>query len=279
MGAHGSDINDIVLFPWNDTEVFQRIISENAGDVAGLIIEPIVVVGGVITPEPGFLKAVRELTREKGIVLIFDEVVTLPFIYGGMQEYYGVIPDLTAMGKGIGGGLPIGAWGGRGDIVELWNPERGHDGAVMMVSTFGGNAMTMAAGLAAMTHLTPEVIEQRNALADRLRKGIDETFKSVSVRGHASGLCNAFWIHWTDHPVGDPYDAVDAMLLATDSVRNLLFMGMRYRGVYLFPSPSPFGNISTAIRDKEIDHIINALEETLMEIRPVIEDECPDLLI
>jgi glutamate-1-semialdehyde 2,1-aminomutase len=279
IGAHGSEINDIVLFPWNDKEALQRIISENVGDVAGLIIEPIVVVGGIITPEPGFLKAVRELTREKGIVLIFDEVVTLPFSYGGMQEYYGVTPDLTAMGKGIGGGLPIGAWGGRRDIVELWNPERGHDAAVMMVSTFGGNAMTMAAGLAAMTHLTPEVIEQRNALADQLRKGIDETFKSVSIRGHASGLCNAFWIHWTDHPVKDPYDAVDAMLQATDSVRNLLFMGMRYRGVYLFPSPSPFGNISTPIGDKEIDHVINALEETLMEIRPVIEDECPDLLI
>lgn len=212
-------------------------------------------------------------------MLIFDEVVTLPFCYGGMQEYYRVTPDLTAMGKGIGGGLPIGAWGGRRDIVELWNPESGHEDAVMMVSTFGGNALTMAAGLAAMTHLTHEVIERRNALGDRLRIGIHEAYKSAGIQGHASGFCNAFWIHWTDRPVRDPYDAVDAMSQATDRVRNLLFLGMRYRGVYLFPSPSPFGNVSTAMGDKEIDHIINALGETLEEIRPVIEDECPNLLV
>lgn len=279
IGTNGSEIHDVVLFPWNDREALRKIVSDNADEVAGLIIEPIVVVGGVITPEPGFLETVRELTQENGIVLIFDEVVTLPFNYGGMQEYYGVTPDLTAMGKGIGGGLSIGAWGGRRDIVELWNPESVHEDAVMMVSTFGGNALTMAAGLAAMTHLTHEVIERRNALGDRLRIGIHEAYKSAGIRGHASGFCNAFWVHWTDRPVRDPYDAVDAMSQATDRVRNLLFLGMRYRGVYLFPSPSPFGNVSTAMGDKEIDHIINALGETLEEIRPVIEDECPNLLV
>lgn len=278
IGTRGSEIEDVILFPWNNEEALRRIILENAGEIAALIIEPILVVGGVIAPEPGFLKTVRTLTSENGIVLVFDEVVTLPFSYGGMQAYYGVIPDLTAMGKGIGGGLPVGAWGGRREIMEMWNPQRVHDNAVTMVSTFGGNALTMAAGLAAMTHLTTPLIEKRNALADRLRAKMNESFKDRKIRGQASGLCNAFWIHWTDQPVRDPYDAVDAMLQATDRVRNLLFLGMRYRGVYLFPSPSPFGNVSTAMEDREIDHIINALGETLKDIRPIIEDECPALL-
>jgi glutamate-1-semialdehyde 2,1-aminomutase len=277
IGANGSEINDVILFPWNDKETLEYTISENADDVAALIIEPVLVVGGVIPPADGFLEAVRELTRQKGVVLIFDEVVTLPFSYGGMQGFYNISPDLTTMGKGIGGGLPIGAWGGKHDIMEMWNPQG--DNAVVMVSTFGGNAMTMAGALAAMTHLTPEVIQQRNALADRLREEINETFKSVGIRGHASGLCNAFWIHWTDKPVRDPYSVRNAILQATDNVRNLLFMGMRYRGVYLFPSPSAFGNISTPIQEKEINYIINALRETLLEIRPVIEDECPHLLV
>jgi glutamate-1-semialdehyde aminotransferase len=108
---------------------------------------------------------------------------------------------------------------------------------------------------------------------------MNELFKNNGIRGQAAGLCNAFWIHWTDQPVRDPYDAVEAMHQATDRVRNLLFLGMRYRGVYLFPSPSPFGNLSTAVAEREINHIIDALGETLKDIRPVIEEESPGLLI
>jgi glutamate-1-semialdehyde 2,1-aminomutase len=277
IGANGSEINDVILFPWNDKKTLEKLISDNANDVAALIIEPVLVVGGGVPPEAGFLEAVRELTRQKEIILIFDEVVTLIFSYGGMQDYYSITPDLTTMGKGIGGGLPIGAWGGRRDIMEMWNPQK--NDSVVMVSTFGGNALTMAGALATMTHLTPEIIEQRNALANRLRNGINETFKRAGIRGHASGMCNAFFIHWTDEPVRDPYDVAEAISQATENIRNLLFMGMRYRGVYLFPSPSPFGNISTQVGDNEIDHIIKALEETLAEIRPVIDGECHNLLV
>jgi glutamate-1-semialdehyde 2,1-aminomutase len=278
LGARGSEIDDVILFPWNNEAVLKQIILEKAEEIAVLIIEPILVVGGVIIPEPGFLETVRALTRDNGIILVFDEVVTLPFSYGGMQSQYGITPDLTAMGKGIGGGLPIGAWGGRTDIMEMWDPQQAHDKAVVMVSTFGGNALTMSAGLAAMTHLTESMIDKRNKLADRLREGINAVFKNLRIMGHASGTCNAFWIHWADQTVRDPYDAVDAMQNATDRIRNLLFMGMRYRGVYFFPSPSPFGNVSTAMEEKDIDHIINAFDDTLKEIRPMIEKDSPVLL-
>jgi len=277
-GTEGSEIQDVILFPWNDGEAVGQLIEDHGKEVAALIIEPILVVGGVIEPDPGFLNTIRALTRDKGIVLIFDEVVTLPFSYHGMQGAYGVTPDLTAMGKGIGGGLPIGAWGGRRDIMEMWNPLRGHEEGIVMVSTSGGNAITMAAGLAAMEHLTEPVILQRNTLGDKLRGEMNATFGRAGLKAHVSGTCNVFWIHWTDQPVRDPYDAMDALLRASDNVRNLLFMGLRYHGVYPFPSPSVFGNVSTPMGEKEIDDIIRALEKTLIEIRPVIETECAHLI-
>ena len=193
-----------------------------------------------------FFRRVREITRESNIVLIFDEVVTLPFEYGGLQEHYGVIPDLTTMGKGIGGGLPIGAWGGRKEIMELWNPERGED-AVLMVSTSAGNPMSMTAGLTAMRHLTLEVIEKRNKSGQRLRNELNEVFNKTGVRGQVTGAAHSFWLHWTDEPVKSPHDVGMAISRAGDEIRNLLFLGMRHYGVYLFPSPSIFGHISTAM--------------------------------
>ena len=278
IGTNGSEINDVILFPWNDIEFVRRIIQEKGEEVAALIIEPVLVVGGVIEPAPGFLENIRQLTQDHGIVLIFDEVVTLPFSYHGMQGDYGVTPDLTTMGKGIGGGLPIGAWGGKRDILEMWNPLRGHGDGIITVSTSGGNAITMAAGLSAMTHLTPEIIQSRNSFGDTLRSEMNATFKRNNIKAHISGSHSVFWVHFGEKIVKDPYDSLDALQLGSDNIRNLLFMGMRYRGVYLFPSPSIFGNISTPIRQKEIDNMIQALDETLNEIRPVIETECPHLV-
>jgi glutamate-1-semialdehyde 2,1-aminomutase len=181
------------------------------------------------------------------------------------------------MGKGIGGGLPVGAWGGKREIMELWNPERGED-AVVMVSTSGGNPLTMVAGLTAMKELTLEVIERRNSLGDRLREGMNKVFSDTGIQGHISGLANTFWIHWSDQPVRDPYAVGECMSQANENIRNLLFLGMRYRGVYLFPTPSPFGNVSTVMQEKDIDHIIDAFSETLQDIKSVIAEACPNLL-
>jgi glutamate-1-semialdehyde 2,1-aminomutase len=277
IGTKGSEIHDVVLFPFNEPEKLKEIVQKHSGEIAALIIEPMIIPSGAIPPEPGYLEAVRRITEEQGIVLIFDEVVTLPFFYGGLQDHYGVTPDLTTMGKGIGGGLPVGAWGGKREIMELWNPERGED-AVVMVSTSGGNPLTMVAGLTAMKELTLEVIERRNSLGDRLREGMNKVFSDTGIQGHISGLANTFWIHWSDQPVRDPYAVGECMSQANENIRNLLFLGMRYRGVYLFPTPSPFGNVSTVMQENDINHIIDAFSETLQDIKSVIAEACPNLL-
>ncbi len=277
IGTHGSEVNDVILFPFNEASSLKEIVEKSSEETAALIIEPMIIPSGAIPPEPGYLEAVRNITEEYGIVLIFDEVVTLPFFFGGLQEYYGVTPDLTTMGKGMGGGLPIGAWGGKHEIMDLWNPEKGED-AVVMVSTSGGNPLSMIAGMTAMKQLTHEVIERRNTLGNRLREGMNKVFSDTGIHGHVSGLANTFWVHWSDKPVRDPYAVGEAMSQANENIRNLLFLGMRYRGVYLFPSPSPFGNVSTVMKEKDIDDIVNALSETLEEIKSVIAEECPNLL-
>ncbi|MBW2000043.1 MAG: aspartate aminotransferase family protein [Deltaproteobacteria bacterium] len=277
IGADGSEIYDVILFPYNDADTLERIVAGKVDEIAALIVEPMIIPSGAIPPVPGYLEAVREITKKHDIVLIFDEVVTLPFYYGGLQEYYGVTPDMTTMGKGIGGGLPIGAWGGKREIMEMWNPERGED-AVIMVSTSGGNPLSMVAGLAAMKHLGRQEIERRNELGNRLRNGMNKVFRDLGIRGHVSGLANAFWIHWSDGPVRDPYAVGEAMANGSENIRNLLFLGMRYHGVYLFPSPSPFGNLSTQMETEHVDSIVSAFSQTLEELRPVIEKERPNLL-
>ena len=275
IGTRGSEIEDVILFPWNDEEIVKKLILEHADQVAALIMEP-ANTGAMIPATPRFLETIRTLTREKNIVLIFDEVVTLNFSYGGLQTKYGVTPDLTAMGKCIGGGLPVGAWGGSQGIMEMWDP-RNEDGGVKMVSTFGGNPMTMAAGMASLTHLTPELIEKRNTLAERLQEELTGILKKLKIRAHASGLAHAFTIYWTDKPVRDLYDFCDARQRLGERVRNLLHSGLRYHGVYLYPDIG--GGISTAIEEKDVFHILEAFEKTLTDIYPVMEEDSPDLLM
>ena len=140
---------------------------------------------GMIAAAPGYLAALRELADEHEVLLIFDEVITLRLGFGGAQSVAGVTPDLTSMGKIIGGGLPVGAFGGRRDILEQFNPaERG---SIFHASTFSGNALTMAAGLATMRDLTREDVARINALGDRLRAGLCDAFKRAGVRGQATG--------------------------------------------------------------------------------------------
>lgn len=272
IGCKGSELNDVILFRFNDTDQVRDIAKAYSDDIAALIVEPLIIPSGCIPFGPGFLQAIRDITKEFNIVLIFDEVVTLPFEYGGMQDEYGVAPDLTTMGKGIGGGLPIGAWGGKKAIMEMWNPERGED-AVLMVSTSGGNPMSMTAGLTAMRYLTQEAIGKRNELGRRLREKMNEVLGRTGVRGQVSGAANSFWLHWTDEPVESPHDVGMAISRAGEDIRNLLFLGMRHYGVYLFPSPSIFGNVSTAMREEDIDKIAHVFEQTLTDIRPIIKSK------
>jgi glutamate-1-semialdehyde 2,1-aminomutase len=253
----------------------KKMIARHANDLAALIMEPMIGPLGMIEPERDFLDTIRKLTKKHGIILIFDEVVQFPTAYHGTQGLFKVIPDLTALGKAIGGGLPIGAWGGRRDIMDLWNPERGHD-AIMQVSTHAGNVLSMVAGLMTMKHLTADAIKQRKKGFKRLQSGFENAFKDAGIAGKVAGIGYGFAIHLTHKPIRNPRDTFGAAMEA-EQITGLIFMGLRYYGITIYPPL--FGIVSTAIQDKDIDLTVHALEKTLREIRPIVEKECPHLLL
>jgi glutamate-1-semialdehyde 2,1-aminomutase len=173
-GTPTAILGDTVVLPFNDLENSERIIYAHANELAAVIVEPFMGLAGVIVPERGYLEMLRAITRELGIVLIFDEVISLRVAPGGAQSIFGVTPDLTAMGKMIGGGLPVGAFGGARSIMEHLTP--GRVGALPHGGTFNGNPLGLAAGLAMMQQLTPEVYEDLATKGDRLRGALTDIF-------------------------------------------------------------------------------------------------------
>lgn len=180
-------IDTLLVAPFNDLPTTERIIREQAKDIAAVIAEPL---QRCTPPEPGFLEGVREACTKNDILLIFDEVVTgFRLAYGGAQEYYGVVPDLVAYGKAMGGGYPIGAFGGRTDIMELMNEHQiGQDDYVWMASTLGGNPVsTAAAGAALKVFAQPGTYEQLHGLGNYLRDGIRQVLRDRQITGQVIG--------------------------------------------------------------------------------------------
>ncbi len=268
-----SALGDVVVAPFNDSENTVRLIADHAHEIACVIVEPVQASMGMVPATREFLAAVREATTAHDVLFVLDEVVTLRVEWGGAQERYGVTPDLTAMGKYIGGGLPIGAFGGRRDILEIFDP--GRDDSVMHTSTFSGNPMTMAAGAAAVASLSRSDHARLNELGDRLRAGFDRAFEREGIPGQTTGLGSLVSPLLTRRPVRGPREVLDAMS-AAGHVSRYLHLGLLRRGV--FSSPRGLFCISTPMGGAEIDHAIDAFGDTLAELRPVIERERPALL-
>jgi glutamate-1-semialdehyde 2,1-aminomutase len=268
-----SVLADTVICPYNQPDHARRLIEEHARELAAVIVEPVLGSMGMVPARREFLEALREATNEHGIVLIFDEVITFRLGSGGAQSAVGITPDLTCMGKIIGGGLPIGAVGGRRELMQLFSPDR--EVPVMHASTFSGNALTMAAGLAAMRAYTEEEVSRLNALGERLRRGFDEAFVQMGVRGQAVGTGSLSNVTFSDSPVRDARDFFDALRSARH-IPQLLHLGMLRRGV--MSASRLMYCVSTAMTEADVDVAIGAFNESLRELRPHIERERPELL-
>lgn len=275
-GVSGSDSQDVIVFPYNEPEIFTRIIEQQAREVAAVIMEPMIGPLGMIEPVPGFLETIRSLTEKHGVILIFDEVVQFPTAFHGAQDLFKVTPDLTALGKAIGGGYPIGAWGGRRDIMDLWNPEKmGHD-VILQVSSHAGNAVSIEAGLATLSHLTESAISSRNIIFHELQQGLNKVFADKQIRGQVTGTGYGFAIHLTDRKILNPGDSFSTAM-AYEEISGLIFMGLRFYGIAVYPPL--FGIVTTQMREEEVKITTEAMEKTLADIMPVIEAEYPQLLI
>ncbi|MDA1188171.1 MAG: aspartate aminotransferase family protein, partial [Chloroflexi bacterium] len=216
--------NGVVILPYNNLKESEEIIRRHKDELACVIMEPVLSNVGYIIGNIDFLKGMRKLTTELGIVLIFDEVQSFRLAPGGAQEIFGVIPDVTCFGKIIGGGLPVGAWGGRDDIMELYDNQKG--AAISHAGTFNANPMTMAAGEATMAQLTPEVYKRMNALGDSLRAKLRAVFDELDVPVQVTGIGSLFGIHFTDTEVID----YRTSLKADKTKLNAFYVGMMNEG-------------------------------------------------
>ncbi|MGE0624796.1 MAG: aspartate aminotransferase family protein [Pseudomonadales bacterium] len=268
-----SVLADTVVCPYNESGHAEHLIDAHAHELAAVIVEPVLGSMGMVPATTGFLETLRRATARHGIVLIFDEVITLRLDPGGAQSLHGVIPDLTCMGKIIGGGLPIGAVGGRRELMQLFSPEQ--DNPVMHASTFSGNVLTMAAGLAAMRAYTASEVARINALGDRLRAGFNEAFLQAGIRAQAIGQGSVANILFTDAPVRSARDSLPG-LGGAGHIPRLLHLTMLRHGV--MSASRLMYCTSTAMTEVEVDQAIGALNESLRELRPHIASERPALL-
>jgi glutamate-1-semialdehyde 2,1-aminomutase len=269
-----SVLGDVVICPYNEPELARALIRAHAGELAAVIVEPVLGSMGMIPATTEFLRALREATTQHDVLLIFDEVITLRVADGGAQALHGVIPDLTAMGKIIGGGLPIGAFGGRTDLMRMFHPDQPEP--VMHASTFSGNPISIAAGNAAMSQVNPQLIAQLNGLGERLRSGIDETFRRNGIRGQATGLGSLANIHLTDGKLTNARASL-AGQMRSGRINQLLHLSMLMRGV---ASASRLMYCTSApMTLADVDFVVDALDDALRCLKSGIERERTELLL
>ncbi|MEB3349113.1 MAG: glutamate-1-semialdehyde 2,1-aminomutase [Cyanobacteriota bacterium] len=246
--------------PYNDLEAVKALFAANPGSIAGVILEPVVGNAGFITPEPGFLEGLREITREHGALLVFDEVMTgFRIAYGGAQAKFGITPDLTTMGKVIGGGLPVGAYGGRAEIMKLVAPA----GPMYQAGTLSGNPLAMTAGIKTLELLSqPGTYERLAAVTQRLADGIQAAAAAAGVPICAGNISAMFGFFLCRGPVRNFEEAK-----AADTERfGRLHRAMLERGVYLAPSAFEAGFTSLAHSDADIEATLAAFGEAFAAI-------------
>lgn len=246
--------------PFNDLEAVKALFAENRDRIAGVILEPVVGNAGFITPDAGFLEGLRVLTQENKALLVFDEVMTgFRIAYGGAQEKFGITPDLTTLGKVIGGGLPVGAYGGRQDIMSLVAPA----GPMYQAGTLSGNPLAMTAGIKTLELLQKSgTYEYLEKVTKKLTDGLLQIAKET---GHAScgGYISAmFGLFFTSGPVHNYEDAKKSDLAKFSRFHR----GMLERGIYLAPSQFEAGFTSLAHTEEDIDRTLAAAKEVLSNL-------------
>ena len=249
-----------LLAPYNDLEAVKALFAANPGAIAGIIVEPVPGNSGVFAPLPGFLEGLRKVTEKNGALLIFDEVMTgFRVAKGGAQERFGIKPDLSCFGKIIGGGLPVGAFGGRGEIMDYLAPL----GPVYQAGTLSGNPLAMAAGIASLELLLEnDCYTKLEQLGQQLESGMQDAARSAGIPVRFNRVGAMFCAYFTDQPV---HNLADAMKSDRERFAKY-FRGMLEQGVFLAPSQFEAGFLSTAHTEADIETTIRAAQMVLKKI-------------
>lgn len=260
---------DTVVAPYNDAEATARLIRAHARDLAAVFVEPVLGSGGVIAPRPGFLETLESEARAVGALVVADEVMTLRLARGGAQGLLGLRPDLTILGKIVGGGLPVGGFGGRAGVMALFAPP---DGPLVQSGTFSANPVTMAAGLATLRAFDSDACERINGLGGRLAEGLRRAAARAAVRLTVTQAGSLLHLHFTAGPVTD-YRSARA---GSAGLARVVHLAMLNRGVFF--APKGFMALSTATTETDVDRAGDALEDALRALRGAVARGAPHLL-
>ncbi|SMH53212.1 glutamate-1-semialdehyde 2,1-aminomutase [Picosynechococcus sp. OG1] len=243
--------------PYNDLEAVKKLFAENPGEIAGVILEPVVGNSGFVLPDAGFLEGLREITKEHDALLVFDEVMTgFRISYGGAQEKFGVTPDLTTLGKVIGGGLPVGAYGGRKDIMSMVAPA----GPMYQAGTLSGNPLAMTAGIKTLELLQrPGMYGQLETITKKLIDGLLSIAREAGHEVTGGNISGMFGMFFTGEPVRNYEDAKKSDLHKFSRYHR----GMLEQGIYLAPSQFEAGFTSLAHTDEDIEKTLAAAKVVL----------------
>jgi glutamate-1-semialdehyde 2,1-aminomutase len=250
---------DTLIASYNDLASVQRLFDAHPDQIAAVIVEPIAGNMGVVPPADGFLRALREVCDATGALLVFDEVISgFRAAAGGAQAVAGVRPDLTCLGKIIGGGLPVGAYGGRADLMALVSPA----GPVYQAGTLSGNPLAMTAGIWALERLSPRLYAQLAALTTRLAAGLAEAARGAGVALQVNAIGSLLTPFFTDRPVRDYASATSA---DTEQYARF-FRGLIIRGVYPPPSQFEAWFLSAAHTPKDVEKTIAAARAAMRDV-------------
>jgi len=257
LGVPAELEDTLIVLTWNDAENFSKMMAERGDEVAAVLTEPAVFNTGCILPEPGYLELLRSETRKYGAMLIFDEVITgFRFARGGAQEYFGVMPDLTTMAKGLGGGFPVAAVGGTVEAMRLMA-----DGTYSHSGTYNANVVQCAAVSATMDALSePGLYERQCAIGDRLALGLKAIADESGVEAYVEGIGTVFQLWFASHPITNWRDAVR---YANEPAFTRWFQEMVIRGVLFHPLQFENLFVSLVHSEEDIDRTLEAAEDSM----------------
>ena len=256
-GTSPSVLEEVIVLPFNDADSCQRLIEANKDELAAVIVDPLSTGAGLAHPVDGFLSRLREMTEAAGVLLIFDEIISFRAARGGTQEVYGVRPDLTCMAKVIAGGTPAGAFGGRADIMALFDPSNG-GAQIQQNGTYNANPLSMVAGMATLNMLTPAVYAQLEERTKRLASELDAVFEEAGIQAQVVTAGSLFRVFFMSSPPRNYRDtARDNPLMTKYLQRWLLNHGIMW---------STSGNVSVPLEDGHVDQFVGAVAEALGEI-------------
>ncbi len=261
-GVPGNTIDNVLVTPLNDIEAIERVMRERGTEIAAVIVEPVMGSAGMLPADQAFLEALRALTLEHDALLIFDEVMSFRLEPGGVQQHYRVRPDLTTFAKIIGGGFPVGGFGGRAGVMAQFDPLR--PAPLWQSGTFNGNLITMVAGVAALEAYPPAEVDRINSLGERLRDGLRTVFEEAGVRAAVTGYGSFAGVHLGATAVRTYRDAA----LVDKELARLLHLALLLEGIYA--APRLMMCMSTAMDDATIDEVLAGFRRAIGAIRPAL---------